>query len=301
MSTELLVETHGLVKEYGDFVAVDGVDLRLSEGEVYGFLGPNGSGKSTTILMMLGLTEPTEGTVRVCGHDPTRDPIAVKRQVGYLPENLGFYGDLTGRQHLQFTAEHNNPDHTDARARISQLLENVELGCAADQPRDQTTADRAVKSGNRTGARRHTGRERERQGNHGRRKAAVNVTAKIVEAQPVDQSHHVLPIWEPDTGKRVSQSRGAAGSKGPPGRAVFLGFADQAGDAGQGAGGDLEHLEALGLDRPGQDQAGRARVSEPEGRVVGRLADNDAEARARPLGPGQAVADEPPEETSRFV
>lgn len=134
MSNELLVETQGLVKEYGDFVAVDGVDLRLSEGEVYGFLGPNGSGKSTTILMMLGLTEPTEGTVRVCGHDPTRDPIAVKRQVGYLPENLGFYGDLTGRQNLAFTAELNNLDRTEARARITELLDTVELGGAADQP-----------------------------------------------------------------------------------------------------------------------------------------------------------------------
>ena len=62
-----LVETEGLTKAYGDFLAVDGLDLRLEEGEVYGFLGPNGSGKSTTILMMLGLTEPTRGRVRVCG------------------------------------------------------------------------------------------------------------------------------------------------------------------------------------------------------------------------------------------
>ncbi len=90
----------------------------------------------------------------------------------------------------------------------------------------------------------------------------------------------------------MSQSGGAAGSKGPPGRAVTLGFADQAADAGQRIGDDLEHLEARGLDRPGQDQARRAGVPEPEGRVVGRLADHDAEARARPLGPGQAVADQ---------
>ncbi len=134
MSSEAIVETHGLVKEYGDFVAVDGIDLRLSEGEVYGFLGPNGSGKSTTILMMLGLTEPTEGTVRVCGHDPTRDPIAVKRQVGYLPENLGFYGDLTGRENLRYTAELNNLDRSEAASRITELLGTVELTAAADQP-----------------------------------------------------------------------------------------------------------------------------------------------------------------------
>ena len=134
MSPELLVETHALVKEYGDFVAVDGVDLLLSEGEVYGFLGPNGSGKSTTILMMLGLTEPTEGTVRVCGHDPTRNPIAVKRQVGYLPENLGFYGDLTGRENLRYTAELNNIDRAEANSRITDLLATVELSDAANQP-----------------------------------------------------------------------------------------------------------------------------------------------------------------------
>ncbi len=89
----------------------------------------------------------------------------------------------------------------------------------------------------------------------------------------------------------MSESSGVAGSKGPPGFLV-LGFADEARDAGQRIGDDLEHLEALGLDRPGQDQARRARVPEPEERVVGRLADHDAEARARPLGPGQAVADQ---------
>ena len=72
-----LIEARGLTKRYGGFTAVDGIDLTIDEGEVFGFLGPNGSGKSTSILMMLGLTEPTDGTVRVCGHDPshaTRSP-----------------------------------------------------------------------------------------------------------------------------------------------------------------------------------------------------------------------------------
>ena len=80
-----LIEARGLTKNYGAFTAVDGIDLTINEGEVFGFLGPNGSGKSTSILMMLGLTEPTAGSVRVCGHDPARNPLAVKRQVGYLP------------------------------------------------------------------------------------------------------------------------------------------------------------------------------------------------------------------------
>jgi ABC-2 type transport system ATP-binding protein len=122
-----LIETKGLVKAYGNFVAVDGLDLALQEGEVYGFLGPNGSGKSTTILMLLGLTEPTAGSVMVCGHDPTRDPLAVKRQVGYLPESVGFYSDLSGRQNLRYTAELNSMEPKRAEERISEVLDMVEL------------------------------------------------------------------------------------------------------------------------------------------------------------------------------
>ncbi len=131
--TDALVETHGLTKHYGKLRAVDGLDLRLEEGEVYGFLGPNGSGKSTTILMILGLTEPTAGTVSVMGHDPTRDPTAVKRQVGYLPESVGFYGDLTGRQNLLYTAELNGIGRREAEGRVAELLDTVQLHDAANQ------------------------------------------------------------------------------------------------------------------------------------------------------------------------
>ena len=88
-----IIETEGLTKKYGNFTAVDSLDLRLEEGEVFGFLGPNGSGKSTTILMILGLTEPTKGWARVSGFDPTRNPLAVKRNIGYLPESVGFYNE----------------------------------------------------------------------------------------------------------------------------------------------------------------------------------------------------------------
>jgi ABC-2 type transport system ATP-binding protein len=131
--SEVLVETERLVKAYGSFRAVDGLDLRLNEGEVYGFLGPNGSGKSTTILMMLGLTEPTSGMVRVVGHNPTREPIAVKRQVGYLPESIGFYPDMTGRENLMYTADLNNIRRAEARTRTDELLEMADLGDARDQ------------------------------------------------------------------------------------------------------------------------------------------------------------------------
>ncbi len=136
-SPEPLIEARGLVKAYGRFRAVDGVDLALYEGEVYGFLGPNGSGKSTTILMMLGLAEPSHGVIRVCGHDPTRDPIAVKRQVGYLPESVGFYGDLTGADNLRFTAELNAIPPQRAAERIDELLRIVDLADAARQPVSQ--------------------------------------------------------------------------------------------------------------------------------------------------------------------
>ena len=129
-----LIQADGLSKVYGDFTAVDGVDLAIGEGEVFGFLGPNGSGKSTTILMMLGLTEPSGGTVRVCGLDPARDPLAVKRQVGYLPESVGFYGDMTGADNLRFTARLNAIPRPVAEERVANLLAMVELADAANQP-----------------------------------------------------------------------------------------------------------------------------------------------------------------------
>ena len=128
-----LVEAEGLTKRYGKFTAVDQIDLRLREGEVYGFLGPNGSGKSTTILMLLGLTEPTSGRAQVCGFDPTRTPLSVKRAVGYLPENVGFYGDLTGRENLLYTASLNNLPRAEAAQEVERVLEMVELGGAMDQ------------------------------------------------------------------------------------------------------------------------------------------------------------------------
>ena len=102
--TENIIELRGLTRKYGQFTAVDNLDLTIGKGEVFGLLGPNGAGKSTTILMMLGLTEPDAGTVRICGLDPATDPVGVKRKVGYLPEEVGFYDDLTGLENLVYTA-----------------------------------------------------------------------------------------------------------------------------------------------------------------------------------------------------
>ena len=129
---ETVIETRGLVKRYGDFTAVDGLDLEVQAGEVFGLLGPNGAGKTTTILMLLGLTEPTEGWIRVLGHDPVRDPIAVKRVTGYLPDNVGFYDEMTGRQNLFYTAELNGIPRREAAAEIDRLLARVGLADAAD-------------------------------------------------------------------------------------------------------------------------------------------------------------------------
>ncbi len=132
-SDRLAIEAHGLRKQYGEFVAVDALDLAVREGEVFGLLGPNGAGKTTTILMLLGLTEPTAGTASVLGCDPTHDPLKVKRLVGYLPDNVGFYEDLTARENLLFTADLNSIPRAVARPRIDALLERVGLGDVKDK------------------------------------------------------------------------------------------------------------------------------------------------------------------------
>lgn len=131
--SDVLINAQGLTKRYGAFTAVDNLYLQIQEGEVFGFLGPNGSGKSTTILMLLGLTEPSEGQAQVCGFDPFREPLQVKRQIGYLPESVGFYNDLTGRENLLYMASLNNIDRSEADSKAASLLEMVELTGAKDQ------------------------------------------------------------------------------------------------------------------------------------------------------------------------
>ncbi len=124
---QAVIETEELTKIYKTQVAVDHVSFNVMEGEVFGFLGPNGAGKTTTILMLLGLTEPTSGKVRVLGVDPTRDSIKVKGMVGYMPENMGFYGDLDATQSLRYIAELNNIPRDVADERIETALRTVGL------------------------------------------------------------------------------------------------------------------------------------------------------------------------------
>jgi len=125
---QIVIELRDLTKRYGSFTAVDGLNLEIIKGEVFGLLGPNGAGKSTTILMMLGLTDPSEGEVRVCGINSTKNPIEVKRRVGYLPEDVGFYDDYTGVDNLILTALLNGKTVAEAEKAARELMVRVGLG-----------------------------------------------------------------------------------------------------------------------------------------------------------------------------
>jgi ABC-2 type transport system ATP-binding protein len=128
MEEQVIIETEDLTKVYDKTqVAVDHVSFSVMEGEVFGFLGPNGAGKTTPIVMHLGLTEPTSGRLRVMGVDPTREAIKVKGMIGYMPENMGFYGDLDAVQSLRFVAELNNLPKQVADERIEAALKTVGL------------------------------------------------------------------------------------------------------------------------------------------------------------------------------
>jgi len=127
MEEKPVIETESLTKVYRGHVAVDGLTFRLNKGEMFGFLGPNGAGKTTTLLMLLGLTEPTSGKARVLGVDPSRDPITVKSNIGYLQENMGFYSDLNAVQMLQFVADLNGIPPGSIDTRIQEALTSVGL------------------------------------------------------------------------------------------------------------------------------------------------------------------------------
>ena len=131
-SAQPAIATFALTKQYGStsdssVIAVDRLDLRIEPGEVFGLLGPNGAGKTTTILMLLGLTEPTSGRAEVDGLDPTRDPLLVKARVGYLPDEVGFYDELTARENLRYTAALNRIPRVTADDRIDRILDEVAL------------------------------------------------------------------------------------------------------------------------------------------------------------------------------
>jgi ABC-2 type transport system ATP-binding protein len=127
----LAVETHGLTRDFGEFRAVDSVDLSVQAGSFYGFLGPNGAGKSTTIRCLTGLLRPTAGSIRILGLDPLTTATEVKRRIGVVPEDLALFDRLTAEETLMFVAEVHGMDRRTARSRCSDLLELMDLASAA--------------------------------------------------------------------------------------------------------------------------------------------------------------------------
>ncbi|HEV3469576.1 MAG TPA: ABC transporter ATP-binding protein [Pyrinomonadaceae bacterium] len=121
------VETAGLVRRFGDFTAVDRVDLRVRAGAFFGFLGPNGAGKSTTIKMLTGLLAPTAGRVLVLGRDLSAEPLEVKRRIGVVPEDLNLFERLTGAEMLAFTGRMYGLGREEIAGRSRELLELMEL------------------------------------------------------------------------------------------------------------------------------------------------------------------------------
>ncbi len=116
-----------LSKKYNEHLVVDNLNLAIKKGEIFGLLGPNGAGKSTVILMALGLTEPSSGSINVAGFNSTREPLEVKRITGYLPEKVGFYEDMSAKGNLTYTAELNNIPYREIPKKIDEVLEIVTL------------------------------------------------------------------------------------------------------------------------------------------------------------------------------
>jgi ABC-2 type transport system ATP-binding protein len=126
--SDTVIEARDLTKRYGKVAAVDSVSFTVGRGEIFGLLGPNGAGKTTTILMMLGLTDVTSGSVSVLGHNPAREPLQVKRVVGYLPDTVGFYDYMTAVDNLRYTAALIGIERGERNQRIASALERVGLG-----------------------------------------------------------------------------------------------------------------------------------------------------------------------------
>jgi ABC-2 type transport system ATP-binding protein len=128
-----VIEAQGLTKRYERATAVDAISFAVGRGEIFGLLGPNGAGKTTTILMMLGLTDVTDGSVRVLGFNPQRDPLSVKRRVGYMPDQVGFYDHLSARENLAYTARLLGVEPAARDRLIGEALARVRLSDVIDK------------------------------------------------------------------------------------------------------------------------------------------------------------------------
>jgi len=122
-----VIEVSNLTKRYDGTAVVKGISFSVARGEIFGLLGPNGAGKTTTILMLLGLSDISEGTARVLGHDPAREPLKVKRRVGYMPDQVGFYDNLSAAENLRYTARLIGLDPVEREAAIKSAMAHVGL------------------------------------------------------------------------------------------------------------------------------------------------------------------------------
>ena len=128
-----MIKIVGLTKRFGNFTAVDSLNIEIPAGEFYGILGPNGAGKTTTIKMMTGLFAPTSGTISIGGYDILRSPTEAKRCTGYIPDQPFLYEKLTGREFLYFSAGLYNLGHAATTARISDLISALEIDTWIDR------------------------------------------------------------------------------------------------------------------------------------------------------------------------
>ena len=138
-----VIEAQNLTKRYDGVPVVKGISFSVAQGEIFGLLGPNGAGKTTTILMMLGLTEVSDGQVRVLGYDPVREPLQVKRRVGYLPDAVGFYDNLTAAENLRYTGRLIGLTKAECEEKIRAALDHVGLHDVTD--RRVTTFSRGMR------------------------------------------------------------------------------------------------------------------------------------------------------------
>ena len=133
MTTNAAIEVRDLRRQFGDVTALDGLELDVPAGMVFGLLGPNGAGKTTLVRILATLLEPTSGEARVHGHDVVREPLAVRRRIGLAGQFAAVDGELTGRENLEMIARLNRMSGADARARGAELLERFDLTEAADR------------------------------------------------------------------------------------------------------------------------------------------------------------------------
>ena len=120
-----MIEVKNVTKKYGSFLAVDNISFTVKDGEVVGFLGPNGAGKSTTMNMITGFIEPTEGTIIVNGYDVLKKPISAKKQIGYMPEGVPLYSDLTVKEFVTYMAELKKVPRKEKKEKVEKALEQT--------------------------------------------------------------------------------------------------------------------------------------------------------------------------------